>query len=81
MNPIQKQTAQLIVSLSVSSVVGTALRAVTPVDNNLLSKVAFTIGSGAIAGLVSERAADQVIEDLERTITSLRTAFKRVAKK
>lgn len=81
MNPIAKQMTQLVVSMSVSSVVGTALRVVTPVDLNLLNKVAFTIGSGAIGGLVSKHAADQAVVDVEKTVNVLKTAFKPITKK
>lgn len=81
MNPIAKQMTQLVVSMSVSTVVGTALRVVTPVDLNLLNKVAFTIGSGAIGGLVSKHAADQAVADVEKTVNVLKTAFKPIAKK
>lgn len=81
MNPIQKQMTKLIVSMSVSTVVGTALRVVTPVDPNLLNKVAFAIGSGAISGLVSKHAADQAVTDVEQVVTTFKTAFKPITKK
>ena len=81
MNPIQKQMTRLVVSMSVSTVVGTALRVVTPVDLNLLNKVAFAIGSGAISGLVSKHAADQTVEDVERHVALLKTSFKATAQK
>ena len=81
MNTLSKQMTKLVVSMSVSTVVGTVLRGFTPVDLNLLNKVAFAIGSGAISGLVSKHAADQAIVDVEKTVTMLKTSFKPITKK
>lgn len=68
-----KAVAGFAVSAGVGIIIGNAIKATTPVDTKLITKALILIGGGALGGMVGEKTATYVNEQID-DVTNVITA-------
>lgn len=70
-----KSVSDIVVSLSVGTVVGNAVKATTPATQNLVQKTGVTLGGMVLSALVGSVASKYVNEQIDEASTQIKEAF------
>lgn len=74
---IFKGIAELAVSVGVGMIVGNGVRMTTPADIHVVKKVFVGIGSMALSGMISDKAADYTSKQIDATAERVEEAIKK----
>lgn len=77
---ITKTVSDVVVSAGVGAIVGNAIKASTPIDTKIVSKISIGVGSLVLSSMVGTQAANYTAEQIDSTVVqlkALKTLFKK----